>query len=120
MLSRVVFPEPVPPVIRALIRARTIPLRRWAIGSETEPSSRRFSMERARFRKRRIERMGPSSATGGMMAFTRQPGVHEGARLVETPSHARDDAIDDEPQVRLVAELRLGQLQLAQALDVDL
>ena len=69
-------------------------------------------MERARFRKRRND--GVHARAVG------QTRVHERAGLVEAASHARDDAVDDEPQVRLVAELRLRQLELSEPLDVDL
>jgi hypothetical protein len=73
MLRRVVFPEPVPPVISMFRRARMAPPRNCTIGSVIEPSSRRFSIERALRRKRRMERIGPSIAAGGMIAFTREP-----------------------------------------------
>ena len=50
----------------------------------------------------------------------RQAGVHHRAGLVDAPADLRHDAVDDLQQVVVVAELDVGLLQLAAALDVDL
>ena len=74
--------------------------------------------------KRRMERQGPSSASGGMMALTREPsgqaGVDDGLRFVDAAADLRDDLLDDVQQVRVVLEAHLGFGELAVALDVDL
>ena len=53
---------------RAPRRSPAAPFRRSAL-----PSPIRSSIDSARRRKRRIERIGPSSAAGGMIALTREP-----------------------------------------------
>jgi hypothetical protein len=50
----------------------------------------------------------------------RQARVHHRRGLVDAPPDARNDAVDDPQQVRLVAEAQLGALQLAVTLDKDL
>jgi len=50
----------------------------------------------------------------------REPGVDQRARLVDTTADPRDDAVDDEPEVRLVPELDRGQLELSEPLHVHL
>jgi hypothetical protein len=58
-----------------------------------------------------------------MIAFTRlpsgRPRVDHRARLVDAAADAADDAVDDLPQVLVVAELHVRQLDAARALDVD-
>ena len=125
MLSSVVLPEPVPPVIRhvepraARRRSGTGPARATACRAR---AGRRSTS--ARRRKRRIERIGPSSAAGGMIALTREPsgrrastsGVDSSMRR-PTREMMRSMIV---PQVRLVAEAHRGQLQPTEPLDVDL
>ncbi len=57
-----------------------------------------------RCEKRRIDSSGPSTASGGMMAFTREPSLSRastiGRRFVDAPAHLRDDLVDDAQQVR--------------------
>ena len=68
---------------------------------------------------RRIDRMGPSSASGGMIAFTRDPSLRRASTIGELSSMrrpiARHDAIDDLHQVRVVAEDDGRGLELAHA-----
>ena len=73
--------------------------------------------------KRRMETAAPSSASGGMIALTREPscrpGVDHRTRLVDTTADLGDDAIDDLHQVVVVAELDVGFLHLPVPLDID-
>src|SRR3989442_258128 len=111
MLSRVVLPEPVPPVITRLSRARHAPVRSCASAGVRLPSPSRSSMESARRRKRRIERIGPSSAPGGRLALTAQPAARELLDLGATLSLV--EALDQrEVELRdhLAVELLLDDL----------
>ena len=72
-LSRVVFPEPVPPEMSTLSLEPITAWSRSTISGVREPSSIRSSAFSGSAGKRRIESMGPSRARGGMMALTRDP-----------------------------------------------
>ena len=107
-LSSVVLPAPVPPLIRQFSRARTQCDRKSSIG---RVSARRVTRSSALSRsagKRRIESSGPSTASGGMMALTREPSaqarVHHRRAVVHAAADAADDAVDDAHQVRVVLE----------------
>jgi hypothetical protein len=58
--------------------------------------------------KRRIDIEGPSSASGGMMAFTRDPSGRRASTIGEDSStrrpYARNNAVDNLQQVAIVAE----------------
>ena len=75
-------------------------------------------------RKRRIESAGPSSASGGMIALTREPSCRRastiGLRLVDAAADRADDALDDLHQVPVVLEDDAGFLEHAVALDEHL
>ena len=123
-LSSVVLPAPVPPDTMMFRRAPTAALRKSSIGCVSDSRSTRSCAPSRSVRKRRIDSAGPSSASGGMMAFTREPSgqarVHHRARLVDAAADRADDALDDLHQVRVVLEHDVGLLELAFALDVDL
>ena len=70
---KVVFPEPVPPLIKMLYPARTMQFRNAAIFSGTEPSERRSSIRIGFSGKRRMVTIGPFRATGGRTTLTRSP-----------------------------------------------
>ena len=72
----------------------------------------------------RIVSCGPSIASGGMTAFTREPSGRRASTIGDDSSMRRpsgaDDAVDDPQHVLLGEELGVGQLdELAAALDVD-
>ena len=71
----------------------------------------------------RIVSVGPRSASGGMIAFTRLPSgqacVDHRRGLVDAAADLRDDLVDDPQQVRVVDERGLRPLELAVPLDVD-
>ena len=72
--------------------------------------------------KRRIDRIGPSMASGGMIALTREPSGRRASAIGDDSSMRRptrdDDALDDLLQVGVVAKTHVGQLELPEALDV--
>ena len=70
--NSVVFPAPVPPEIKTFRRACTAPNKRSSMGSVRVSFPRRSSPVRTSSLNRRMERWGPSTASGGMMAFTRE------------------------------------------------
>jgi len=72
-LSSVVLPLPVPPEIRMLTLAWPSACSTSTIGGVRLRLASRFSMVSGLTAKRRIDRIGPSIASGGMMAFTREP-----------------------------------------------
>ena len=123
-LRNVVLPAPVPPEMRTFSRAATDACRKSSIGCVSDLRSTRSFAPRRSVRNRRIDSTGPSSASGGMMALTREPSceprVDHRARLVDAAAHRADDALDDAQQVRIVLEDELGRFELAFALDVDL
>ncbi len=73
---------------------------------------------------RRIDMLGPSIASGGMTALTREPSARRastiGLTLIAPATDRADDLVDDVHEVRVVAELDIGHLQPALALDVNL
>ena len=71
-LSSVVLPAPVPPEITTFSRARTNAFSSSTVAASTEPSSRSWASVNSRG-KRRIVSVGPRSASGGMITFTRSP-----------------------------------------------
>ncbi|MDT4864941.1 hypothetical protein FQZ97_997180 [compost metagenome] len=74
MFSSVVFPAPVPPEISMLTLAWARPSSICAIGGVSDlRSPTRLAMRSGIFAKRRIDIIGPSSATGAMTALTREP-----------------------------------------------
>ena len=93
-LSSVVLPEPVPPQTSRLQRRRTARASSSASGAVSVPLATRSSGVKPRRRKRRIVSTGPSSASGGITTFTREPSgrraSHSGsASSTRRPSGAR-------------------------------
>ncbi len=66
---------------------------------------------------------GPTSDSGSMTAFTREPSgqarVDARARLVDAPAERGDDPVDDPQDVLVAQEHAVDALDLAGALDVD-
>ena len=80
-----------------------------------------FSAVRGEEPKRRMERIGPSMASGGMMALTREPSLRRdhGRRLVDAATDGGDDFVDDLQEMTVVAEGDTGAAENAAALHVD-
>ena len=70
--SSVVLPAPVPPEMTMFSRARTSARSRAAVGASSEPIRISSSIVNSRG-NRRIVIVGPRSASGGMITFTRSP-----------------------------------------------
>ena len=121
--SSVVLPAPVPPLISMFSFERTQCSRNSSIGRVIERSATRSSAFSRSAGKRRIESSGPSTASGGMIALTREPSgqarVDHRRAVVDAAADAADDAVDDAQQVLVVLERRRVLLELAVALDVD-
>ena len=122
--SSVVLPEPVPPEIRMLRRPRPAIFSTVAMSGEMLPCRAITSSVISFLENLRIEMVGPSMASGGMMMLTRLPSLRRastsGVELVDAAADLGDDAGGDVQHVRVVAEHDVGQLDLALALDVDL
>ena len=84
-----VFPAPVPPEIRILIRALTMQTRVSSIASVSVRFSIMLRDVMGSRPKRRMDRTGPSSASGGMMAFTREPSARRASTIGELSSTRR-------------------------------
>ena len=92
MFRKVVLPAPVPPEIRMLILARTAADRIASISLEMLLFSTNFSAVSGVVPKRRIETAGPSRASGGMMAFTRDPSASRASTMGDDSSTRRPTA----------------------------
>ena len=88
-LSRVVLPAPVPPLIRQFRRARTQCARKSSIGCVSAFSVTRSPALSRSAGKRRMDRMGPSTASGGMIALTREPSARRASTIGELSSILR-------------------------------
>ena len=123
VLSSVVLPEPVPPEMIMFRRALIAPSSSITISGVKALKFSRSSSLSGLLPKRRIETAAPSRASGGMIAFTREPSVQAGidhrADFIDAAADFRHDAVDDLQQVGVVAELDAGLFQLAAALDID-
>ncbi len=113
--SRVVLPDPVPPLIRMLRRSATAASSRTASSGEIVPSATSRSGSGREAGNLRIETAGPSTASGGMTTLTvdpsGKPGVGHRAELVHPPSERGENALDRISKLFLVgeADLRLAR-----------
>ena len=73
ILSKVVLPLPVPPETKILVFALTKEANISAILSVRVPNSIKLSIVNGTSENRRIDKTGPSSDKGGIIAFTREP-----------------------------------------------
>ena len=89
MFSRVVFPLPVPPETTMFRRTFTQVSRNSAIGPVSVPNSIRWLAFRRSRLNLRMVRVGPLSARGGMMAFTREPSGKRASTSGELSSMCR-------------------------------
>ena len=81
LLSSVVFPEPVPPLMMMLHRACTAADRKSITPWGNAPWRIRSSTVSGLEPNRRMDMAGPSSASGGMMAFTRDPSARRASTM---------------------------------------
>ena len=123
-LSSVVLPEPVPPEIRMLSRQRAAIFSSVAIAGEMLPLAAIVSSVIVFLENLRIEIDAPSIASGGMMMLTRLPSGRRASTSGRDSSMRRPMRVTilvaDVHQVRVVAELHVGQFELAAPLDIDL
>ena len=85
-LSRVVFPEPVPPEMIMFRRAATQARRNSTIFSVIEPNSTSSLSPRRSLANLRMVIEGPSMATGGITALTREPSGRRASTVGESAS----------------------------------
>ncbi len=114
VFSKVVLPEPVPPLISTLHREAPITPRTRAPSGLMEPYSTRLRMVSLSLRNFRMVRVGPSSARGEEMTLTREPSGRRASQMGEDSStrraDLRDDPLADVHQLGVVAEADVGQL----------
>ena len=84
--SKVVLPAPVPPETMMFSRACTAPFRTSSIGSVSALLRSRSSANSGFEPNLRIERMGPSTASGGIMTLTREPSFKRASTIGEDSS----------------------------------
>src|ERR1700675_1626314 len=82
----VVLPVPVPPEIRMFSFPLTQAARNWAAFGEIDPKLIRSSIVYGSRENFRIVRVGPRSARGGMIAFTREPSGRRASTIGEASS----------------------------------
>ncbi len=80
-LSSVVLPEPVPPEMTMFARAFTAAPRNVAICSVSEPSPIRSLGPEQLLRELADRDAGPRSASGGMIALTREPSLRRASTI---------------------------------------
>ena len=90
------------------IRPLTAAFKKSNIGCVRVSRSTRSDAPSLSVRKRRIDSAGPSSASGGMTAFTRgavrQSGISQRVRFVDSATDGADDPLDDLHQVPIVTK----------------
>ena len=89
VFSSVVLPEPVPPLMTIFRRAFMAPSRNMTISGVNAPNLRRSSRVSGLEPKRRIVSDGPSSASGGMIAFNREPSGSRASTIGDVSSTRR-------------------------------
>ena len=92
-LSSVVLPAPVPPEMTMFKRQPTAARRKSSIGCVSESRATRSCAPRRSVRNRRIDSTGPSSASGGMMALTREPSCRRASTIGLDSSMRRPTAL---------------------------
>ena len=123
-LSIVVLPAPVPPETMTFRRQATAACRKSSIGWVSASRTTRSCAPSRSVRKRRIDSTGPSSASGGMIAFTREPSASRASTIGLDSSMRRPTALTIRSMIRIrwrsSLNTTLRQLEHAVALDVDL
>src|SRR5438445_10058258 len=85
----VVLPVPVPPEIRMFSFPFTQAARNWAALGEIDPNEIRSFMVYGSRENFRIVSVGPFRASGGMIAFTREPSGSRASTIGEAPAYRR-------------------------------
>ena len=80
------MPVPVPPLMRTLSLAFTQEARNARHSVSSEPIATRSRARSGSAPNRRMERTGPSMASGGMMAFTREPSGRRASTIGDVSS----------------------------------
>ena len=105
-LRVVVLPEPVPPETKTLSFASTQTRMNSNISSVAVPNRMRSSTVNGLAENLRMVITGPTSESGAMMQFTREPSGSRastlGLELVDPPADRGDDPVDDPPDVLVV------------------
>jgi hypothetical protein len=83
------LPEPVPPEISTLARQRPMICRTCAPSGVIAPNLTSWSSVSLSFLNLRIVSAGPSSASGGTMALTREPSASRASQIGEDSSTRR-------------------------------
>ena len=122
-LSRVVLPEPVPPLIRMLRRSPTAASSRSRCAGLSVPSSTSSAgpgaagAEAADRERRPVDRERRDHDVDPRAVG--ETGVDHRAELVDAAAERREDALDRVAQRLLVVEATAGRLDPARPLDVD-
>src|SRR5215204_1432925 len=108
--------------MRMLHRACTAAARKSMTAAGNAPSDEVFKLEGLGAEppdghRRPVERERRDDGVDA--AAVAEASVDHRAGLVDAPADAPDDAVDDLPQVRIVAEADVDRLEAAAALDVD-
>src|SRR5882762_4567623 len=121
-LSIVVLPAPVPPETTMFSRHAIAACRKSSIGCVSVRRPMRSWASSRSSGNRLIDSAGPSSASGGMIAFTREPSARRAStnRARWSTRDNAHDALDDLQQMRIVLERDRRRLEPAVALHVDL
>jgi hypothetical protein len=92
-LRSVVFPLPVPPAMTRFLRARTARVRNSAISGAIEPRATRSAIVIVLAVNLRMVTHGPRLASGGMIAFTREPSGRRASTSGEDSSMRRPSGL---------------------------
>ena len=122
--SSVVLPAPVPPLTRMLSLASTQCRRNSSMFGASALKATRSSACRRSAGKRRIESSGPSTASGGMIALTREPSGRRASTIGELSSMRRPTPLTMRSMTRsrccIVLKRGRHLFELARALDEHL
>ena len=88
-LRKVVLPVPVPPDTRMLSRPFTVAANRASAGCDSEPRVTRSSAVMVSAANLRMVSTGPSTASGGMTALTREPSARRASTMGDDSSIRR-------------------------------
>ena len=115
-LSIVVLPEPVPPETTMLSRASTQALRNVAISAVNVPNRIRSSTVNGSLENFRIVTVGPFSAIGGMIAFTREPSGKRASTVGDDSSMRRPSGETMRSMTRITCSSSLNSTSVSSSL----
>src|SRR5215471_3990323 len=118
----VVFPAPVPPDTRMLSRPFTHPVKKSATERVRVPKDTRSSTSNGSAANFRIVNNDPSTANGGMIAFTRDPSGNRASHIGEASStrHPTHNLVDRPAQMRLIREPAIHRVDPPLPLHINL